>query len=166
MKEELTAPRARRDGLVVREVEGELLIYDLARDRAHCLNAASALVWKSCDGSNGAAELAEILRRETGTAACEEVVALALKQLGRRHLLEEGWGGGAVTRVSRRELLSKYLPVALTLPVVLSIAAPTAALAGASCIANGLSCTSDAQCCSNNCVITTGHGICSPLGTG
>jgi hypothetical protein len=108
-------------------------------------------------------ELAEALRRETGTKAGEDMVRLALRQLGRRGLLEDGWRECAAPFVTRREMLMKYLPAALALPAVMSITAPTEAQA-VSCLAGGLSCTADAQCCSNNCVITTGQGICSPLG--
>ncbi|MBV9278705.1 MAG: hypothetical protein JOZ41_01360, partial [Chloroflexi bacterium] len=47
---ELLAPRARKNGLIVRELEDEVLVYDLERHRAHCLNRAAGLVWKHADG--------------------------------------------------------------------------------------------------------------------
>jgi hypothetical protein len=157
------APLARKDRIIARELGGELLIYDLTNDHAHCLNRTAAIVWKGCDGTKGVGELAEALRCDIGPEAGEEVVRLAIRQLGRRGLLEDGWREYAAPFVTRRELLTKYLPTALALPAVMSIVAPTEAQA-VSCLAGGLSCTSDAQCCSNNCVINTGHGVCSPLG--
>src|SRR6266571_4556339 len=36
-------PLARKEGLVVKEVSGEVLLYDLDRDKAHCLNQTAAL---------------------------------------------------------------------------------------------------------------------------
>ena len=39
-------PRARTEGLVVTELPDELLVYDLERHRAHCLNPTAALVFK------------------------------------------------------------------------------------------------------------------------
>ena len=50
-------PRARRDGLVIRELNGELLVYDLERHRAHCLNPTAALVFKQCDGRTSPARM-------------------------------------------------------------------------------------------------------------
>ena len=39
-------PRARTEGLVVTELPDELLVYDLERHRAYCLNPTAALVFK------------------------------------------------------------------------------------------------------------------------
>ena len=61
MKERLHLPRARTDGLVINELTDEVLVYDLKRDKAHCLNAAAASVWKQCDGRTTVAEIARRL---------------------------------------------------------------------------------------------------------
>ena len=37
-------PKARTDGLLVEEMDGETLVYDLDTHGAHCLNPAAALV--------------------------------------------------------------------------------------------------------------------------
>jgi hypothetical protein len=58
MRETAYLPRARTDGLVVKELTDEVLVYDLKRDKAHCLNLAAAAVWKLCDGRSTAAEIA------------------------------------------------------------------------------------------------------------
>jgi len=47
MKSTATLPRARKDGLVIKELVNETLVYDLERDEAHCLNQTAALVWKT-----------------------------------------------------------------------------------------------------------------------
>jgi len=39
-------PLARKDQLIVKEVDDEVLVYDLKTDQAHCLNKTAALVWK------------------------------------------------------------------------------------------------------------------------
>ena len=39
-------PRARKDGLVIKELVNETLVYDLERDEAQCLNQTAPLVWK------------------------------------------------------------------------------------------------------------------------
>ncbi|HEY0004483.1 MAG TPA: hypothetical protein VGB17_06700, partial [Pyrinomonadaceae bacterium] len=51
-------PLARKEGLVVRELADELLVYDTRRDRAHCLNKTASLVWQRCDGLTSTSEMA------------------------------------------------------------------------------------------------------------
>jgi hypothetical protein len=142
-------PLARRDQLVVQELPDELLVYDLDRHKAHCLNQASAIVWKHCDGKTTMAEMTRLLERELGTSVDDDVVWLALSQLRRFHLLEESKMVGMM-KVSRRDLVQKYLPAALILPVILSIPAPIAAQAGSvPCGTAGASCSNpgDPPCC-------------------
>jgi hypothetical protein len=122
-------PRAREDGLVVRELEDETLVYDLERHRAHCLNASAARVWRLCDGTRDAAEIAAQLEVAGPSGAAVELVWLALDQLGRRHLLRERITRRASPR-SRREIVRR-LGVAAAVPLVASILAPTAVEAGA-----------------------------------
>ena len=43
-------PRARSDGLVVRHLPGELIVYDLERHAAHCLNETAATIFRHADG--------------------------------------------------------------------------------------------------------------------
>ena len=46
MKSTALLPRAHTDGLVIKELPNETLVYDLKTDEAHCLNQTAALVWK------------------------------------------------------------------------------------------------------------------------
>jgi hypothetical protein len=39
-------PRARKKDLIVRTVQGEVLVYDLGSHRAHCLDAVMASLWR------------------------------------------------------------------------------------------------------------------------
>ena len=64
MKNAAQLPRARTDNLVIRELDDETLVYDTARDEAHCLNRTAALVWKLCDGQTTAMQAARSLRNE------------------------------------------------------------------------------------------------------
>ena len=43
-------PSPRIQGLIVRELAGELVVYDKTRHRAFCLNPTVASIWKSCEG--------------------------------------------------------------------------------------------------------------------
>jgi hypothetical protein len=174
-------PRARSQDLIVEELIDEVLVYDTERDKAHCLNSTAARVWKQCDGRSTAAQIARRLltppARQTsvrthgrGTNATgptgiegrnreqitEQVVWLALNQLSRHNLLKESLPETR-PRVSRREAL-KYvgIGVAVAVPVVVSITAPTAVQAG-TCRPHNSSCTTGAQCCSTIC--SAGHCV-------
>jgi hypothetical protein len=143
-------PQARGEKLLVQELGDELLVYDLERDKAHCLNRTAALVWQHCDGHTTLPELAQHVNKELKTEAGEEIVGLALKQLSQRRLLESeaAWMERAV---SRRALLLRLGVLAVTLPLVTTIVAPTA-LAAASCgvpCSMG-SCPAGCTCCVDN----------------
>jgi hypothetical protein len=134
-------PLARREQLVIQELPDEVLVYDLERHKAHCLNETSALVWKHCDGKTTVAEMTRLLEKRLATPIDDDVVLLALNQLRRFRLLEEGSVTIGTMKVSRRDLVRKYLPAALALPVILSIAAPAAAQAASRCGTAGDPCT-------------------------
>ena len=149
-------PRARKEGLVVRELTDEVLVYDLARDKAHCLNSTSALVWKHCDGQTNVKEIARLLEGVGRTHLSEDVVWLALGQLQRIHLLEERvMRPAGAERTSRRQMMRNMSLAALLLPAIISITAPTAWAQG-SCVPAGQSCAS-AQCCPGSICYT---GLC------
>ena len=151
-------PPARKGQLVVRELPEETLVYDLERHEAHCLNNTSAFVWKHCDGQTTVEEMVNLLRRDLATPVDDDVVWLALKQLRRLRLLEEGSGRIGMMKVTRRDLVRKYLPAALALPVILSIPAPTAAQALSTCAGDHEPCDDTHPCCPGfNC-----DGICFP----
>lgn len=144
-------PRAREDRLVVHELPDEVLVYDLDRHKAHCLNRTAALVWRHCDGQTSVAEMAALLQKELKLPADETVVWLALDGLGKAHLLRERMRPPAgPAPLSRRELMRRLGlggGLSVLLPVVISIVAPTAVQAASSC--------TDAQCkagdLANNC---------------
>lgn len=141
-------PLARQAGVLVREVAGETLVYDLDRHRAHCLNATTAKVWRSCDGSSTLAEAAGVLRRELGIPADERVVLMALAQLRRAHLVEGALPerrSRALGRVTRRELMTRLGLAALSVPLLTTIDAPAAAGAASR------PCVPSNQCASNPC---------------
>ena len=155
-------PNARRERLIVQELEDETLVYDLDRDEAHCLNQTAALVWKHCDGRKTVAEIAALLEDELQATVDEQVLWLALSQLRRKRLLTERIPRARSTpRISRRELAHKLAQaVVIALPLITTIAAPTPASAGgcsncgpptAICCASGCPCSGPSLCCSGVC---------------
>ncbi|HSE36933.1 MAG TPA: PqqD family peptide modification chaperone [Blastocatellia bacterium] len=145
-------PEARRDGLVVQELSGEVLVYDLKRNKAHCLNSTAALVWEYCDGKTSVTGIARAIEGRTNGPVEEDLVWLGVEQLSKSDLLRErATLPNETVGLSRREVMKRIgLAAAVALPVVTSIIAPSAVQA-ATCIPSGQGCTGSAQCCSGVC---------------
>ena len=123
-------PRARAAGLVVRDLPGEVLVYDRDSHQAHCLNRTAAFVFRAADGQRTVADLARLLASDRGAPVDEGIVHLALEQLDAARLLEAGPANG-----SRRELLKRVgLGAVILLPAVTSLLVPTPAEAANTCI--------------------------------
>ena len=148
-------PRARQEGLLVHELTDELLVYDLKRHKAHCLNKTAALVWNRCDGEKGISEITRLLGQQMGSSVDEDIVRLALDQLERARLLGERPSHATrAGRVSRRQLIRRMgVAAAVSLPLVVSILAPTSAQV-VSCKQSGMPCPNGkSDCCAGlNCV--------------
>lgn len=151
-------PLARKSGLVVQESADELLVYDLETDRAHSLNETAASIWRSCDGSMSAREIAELPGNEN---LSEEIVWLAIDQLSEKDLLDSKVET-KYTGQSRREAIRKIgLATFAALPVIASLAAPSSVLASASCAcAVPGDCAPLTSCPSTS--ICNGAGVCAP----
>ena len=163
---ESSLPRARTTGLVVRELADEVLVYDLKRNRAYCLNPTAALVWKRCNGRTTVDEVARLLGKEFGTPVDERIVWYALSQLERDHLLSDTISGSPA--VTRRQMVQLLGAATLAVPVISSVIAPSAA-AAASCLPKHTSgCKSCLQCCSSSpsippCSAVYGSGCCKTV---
>ena len=157
-KKDYFTPKARQEGLVVQQLADETLVYDQERFKAHCLNHTAALVWKHCDGNKTTSEIAQALGHEAGSPVDEELVWLALSQLGKSRLLtEQAMMPEGRAGISRREVIRRVgIAAAVALPVVTSIVAPQAAQA-INCKTSGQMCTTGPQCCSTVC----NAGICT-----
>ena len=159
MKERMgQLPRARKKGLVIEELPGEVLVYDLERHKAHCLNETAAMVWRNCNGKTSIPRIAERLQHQLKAPVEHEVVWLAIEQLEAARLLGERrsrpkQNGG----LSRREVIRKLgWAAAVGLPLVTSIVAPRAVEA----VTCAIVCSSDAVCiatpgCPPRCVGST-----------
>ena len=151
------APLARNEGLVIRELPDEVLVYDLERDKAHCLNQTAAFIWKHCDGHTTVSKMTGLLENSLKVPIHEDVVWCALSQLKRDHLLENPensivWPTGTM-QFSRRTLVRRVALAAVLLPAVTTIIAPTASAAGScsgTCVFPGGSCSVGCVCCPDN----------------
>ena len=153
-------PRMRRQRLVIDELPDEVLVYDLDRHKAHCLNKTAALVWKHCDGRTSVSQIARQLARELGAPVDEKLVWLALDKLGRDHLLAERVAPPpAMKGMTRRQMVRALgLAAIVAVPLITSIVTPVAQ-AQASCGHTGGACTgapaTQGSCCAG-CLCTAG----------
>jgi hypothetical protein len=151
---EQAMPFARTDNLIVKELPGEVLVYDSVSYKAYCLNRSSALVWKHCDGKTTIAEAARLLEQEVETPICEDVVWLALRQLDESRLLADDLPKPGIEGLARREVMRK-IAIAAAVPLVLSIAVSPASAQG-SCAGAGQPCSPTKPCCSGNLICAGG----------
>lgn len=158
------SPKARTDQLIVKELADETLVYDLARDEAHCLNHTAALVWKNCDGRKSVTDIAASIESGIDERLDDRVVWLALDQLEKFNLLETPAIKPAhLAGLNRRQLVKTIGAAALALPVVISIATQTAQAQASPCSLpnrpDGCPCNTNGDCIpSHKC---TG-GFCAP----
>ena len=163
--------KARKTGLVGRELTGEVVVYDMGRHQAHCLNPTAALVFRHADGQRTPADIAILL----GPGADESLVRLALDQLAAAGLLEDAPAAHArppgASAPSRRNVIRQVgIGAALLAPAVVSLLVPTPAQAAATCIpASSCSSSNVGQACYNSnpateCSIYTcqGPSTCAP----
>src|SRR3954463_4444833 len=132
-------PVSRKDEIVVQEIDGEVLIYDLKDNRALCLNETSAMVWRACDGTKSVDDIGKIV-------GDEDVVWLALEQLKSEQLIDSTpTVSSKFDGLGRREVIKKIgLGAMVALPVVASLVAPTALHAASACVTvtGGCTCSS------------------------
>lgn len=149
-------PIARKDGLVIQEMEDEVLIYDLDENKAFSLNPTAAEIWRACDGKKSVAEIAKGLRGSRDADDKESVVWLALDQLKEKNLISNTINS-RFEGISRRDVIKKVgLATAIALPVIamLSFPSKTLAVACPSSLCGGIGvaggCPPGQICCDTN----------------
>jgi hypothetical protein len=113
--------------LLSEQLGGETIVFDGERQKAHSLNRSASIVWQHSNGERSVAELATVLGTDLGIEPDELLVEVAVDELTRANLLEPATNG--VTRRDAVRRLSFAGAAAVALPVVLSIVAPTPAMA-------------------------------------
>ncbi|MEK6303097.1 MAG: PqqD family protein [Acidobacteriota bacterium] len=156
------AALARHEELVVQELPDEVVVYDLKRHKAHCLNKTAAFVWNHCDGETTVTELARLLEQEAGSPLDERVVWYTLDKLRKADLLDGQLKSPVDDGLSRRRMIRR-LGAMIVIPTVISLVAPTAVMAASITVFakkiacgqcnqqdNPIGCVSD-TCCTGNC---------------
>ncbi len=120
-------PKRRQRGVKVEAFQGEVLVYDLDRHGAHCLNGIAVDVWEHADGSVTVSEIAGRIAAARSTEPDEALVWRALEELDGANLLDTPLTEDAVDPARRR--MMAHLGWAAAIPLVLSISVPTPAFA-------------------------------------
>ncbi len=155
-------PEARRKRILSKWIGEELVLVDVDRKRAHCLNPSAATLWQGCDGKTSVAELAEKAGRTLGSEQAAAVVEIGLRRLAEARLLEDRGEPRAEAPLpeTRREVLWRLGALSL-LPAITTIVLPAPAQAQ-SMLPDGSPCTSSSQCASGCCSAT--QMTCKPGG--
>jgi hypothetical protein len=167
------APLARSIDLIVEELGDEVLIYDTTIDRGHSLSPDAARVWRACNGKTPVEQLSSRLGLD------QDTVDRALAELDSCELLEVK-PSIVADGSTRREVtlrLAKVGAAATAAPLILSVVAPTPAMAVtlAQCLQAGIAhsndcggsepsggCKSIGCCCCANCISTPGFPCPAP----
>ncbi len=116
----MSHPLARKDDLIIKDMDSEMVVFDAQNNQVHALSPLSRRVWQLCDGMRSIREIAiaAILPLET--------VELALAQLSERDLLAERLPSAPTAKTNRRRSLAVAAAAAVAVPMILSVTAPRA----------------------------------------
>ena len=160
---ESVVPRARTNRLVTRDLGDELLIYDLERHKAYCLNRVAMQVFRHCDGETTIPDMALRIGNALGLPVDERAVRLGLVRLEKAHLLDSAVA--QILHTSRREMLRTLGRAAVVVvPLVTAITVPTSAQAQATgvCLTLGQPCKDTQDCGNPSLCKCNPSGFCAP----
>ncbi len=163
-------PVARKRNLVVQELPDELLVYDLDKNKAICLNQTAKLILEQCDGTTSLEEAKNNINQKLKAKIDNEIFWVGLEQLKKNRLLDESQPIPEIPKVSRRDLMRSGLAVSIALPLITSLIAPSAinAQSVAVCTPSGGACFTDLNgmdnCCIDNSCTMSVNGVCCIIG--
>jgi hypothetical protein len=133
-------PAARKEGLLVEEIDDETVVYDLESKETHALSAPAAAVFAGSDGRRSLPELAEFAAERLQEPVTDDQVWEALVQLEERNLLKPPTGGtsGGTSRRGFVRTGTKVGAGIIAAPLITSLAMPS--------IASAISCVIGAKC--------------------
>jgi hypothetical protein len=120
-------PLARKRDILPENLPEEVVLYDKANNKVHCLNKTAAAIWESCDGTKSVDELAHIVSTKFGVPEDRNLVLQALEELEKADLMEAG--SIMVPRAgltSRREAVGKIAMAGTALVATIVAATPAA----------------------------------------
>lgn len=143
-------PRARQLGLVMTRTDNEMMVFDTETNELHHLNPLATAVWAQLDGTQSITAVTASVSAALDESISTESVTESVRLLATAGLLDGPWAAGTVANGSRRAFLRRAAVVgAASVPVVMSITAPSAAMAA----------TGDT--CGHPCVIGDSDNVCN-----
>ena len=154
-------PRARSEGLITEELDGELLVYDSESNLAHALDPEAAALWRACDGHTDSKALAVCC------ATTHEHVQRTLARLGELGLLEvdQADQDGDTRRDALRKIGIAGVGVATISSVLVPIAAAGSCVQPGNCVFPGQTCCTGHPEAFFMCGGPAGNVCCAPAGT-
>lgn len=126
-------PVARHLDLVVKNLDDEIIVYDLKTNHALYLNEISGVIWKLCDGQRSVADIRHILQNEYSKKVSSDFILFAIYQLRKDNLLSDDHDiDNYLKKYWGRRAIKKFgfgLMQALPKPRIKSVLAPTAIVA-------------------------------------
>ena len=126
----------------------QVLLYDTEKDRIHLLDGTTASVVDSLEKGDTANAIAAQLEQQNGTEGGEQLLALALDELAKVELTENGATSSTpMPEITRRDMIAKLagMGAAVLIPAIVSLT-PNKAAAQGSTFGCGSACTTTAQC--------------------
>lgn len=151
-----THPRA-VEGVHAVAVGDELAVHVEGSDETHLLGATTSEVWKRCDGSTSRAQLEGVFADQPAEHRAE-LAQLALDELERAGLVQNGGQSSDLQRESRRRFLRRAAVAAVAVPAITTIVtAQPAAATSHGCNRTDSPCLGSTVCdeASGNCVECT-----------
>jgi hypothetical protein len=146
----------KRKRAITRQLADELLVYETKTKRAHCLDATAGEIWRMCDGTKTAAQIAQAMRKEQQLLIDENSIRLTLARFAKAGLLQNSKRIQASSIDARRRFLQAGTAATmLALPSVTSVFIPKAEQA-VSCSTLGQPCN-PRPCCG---ILTCALHIC------
>ncbi len=158
----ISKPLSRKANIVVQDLENEFLIYDLKIHKAFCLNETTTLAYQLCDGTKTIAEISDLMSKKLQMLVSEDFVWLALGELKKANLLENGDDlKNSFDGLSRREIVKKVgLASMIALPLITCVVAPTALMAQSNLLPLFAACSpTTPPCASGNCFPSISLGV-------
>ncbi|HRH46802.1 MAG TPA: hypothetical protein PKY82_34470 [Pyrinomonadaceae bacterium] len=121
-----TLPLAKSEDFVVQELKNEVLIYNLKTNKALCLNSTASFIWNKCVPNSNYQDVINEFEKVHHQKIDDDFIDLVLDELSKADLLQ-GKRTFLNEKVSIREVLLRYGLMAVALPMIINVIAPTAA---------------------------------------
>ena len=147
------------ESFIVREMDDELLVYDLRDQNVTSLNPLAARVWRMCEATTDVSRIAKALRGGGLANASDDAVDMALDLLEKANLIDAATRepeapADAGRRALFRRLVATSAIAAMAAPAVVSIVAPSPAQA-VSAACGALTCSGATPYCKTTATTNT-----------